>query len=133
MKKALLILAAALMIGSAQASAASSHITTVALHRVSPSRVTGTARIVYDASSRRTTITLHATGLTPGIHFAHIHIGHCGQNGVIKYVLTTLHANKDGAASSTTVLPYALSGAHLYVLIHGIGGKAFTIVSCGNL
>lgn len=131
-KKALIILAAALLIGSAQADAASSHIT-VSLHRVSPGRVAGTASIVYNASRRQTTITLHATGLTPGIHFTHIHIGHCGQNGIIKYALTSLHANHDGVASSTTVLPYKLSGAHLYVLIHGIAGKAFTIVSCGNL
>lgn len=119
--------------GVVVASAAQQQSMHVSLRSVGSSHVTGTAVIVYNASTHKTTVTLTVKGLTPGIHLTHIHVGHCGRNGDVRYPLTTLQANKAGSARSVTVLPAKLSGASFYINVHGVPGKVMQIVACGNL
>lgn len=126
--------AISLVIGSGVAAAAQ-HVATmrVALHSVDAGHTWGTAMIVYNSTTHRTVVTLSAHGLTPGLHLAHIHVGHCGKNGDIKYPLAPITASRAGTGASVTTFPYALTGASLYVNIHGVPGKVLKIIACGNL
>ena len=56
----------------------------------------GRATISYDAQRRTLTVTVHASGLTPGPHAAHIHLGSCQSQGPVKYMLADLVANRHG-------------------------------------
>ena len=40
---------------------------------------------------------MHARGLTPGPHAAHIHLGSCRSQGPVEYMLRDLVANRHGA------------------------------------
>lgn len=119
--------------GVVVANAAQQKAMHVSLRSVGPSHVSGTAVIVYNASTHKTTVTLAVKGLSPGIHLTHIHVGHCGSNGDVRYPLAPLQANKAGSASSVTVLPTKLHGASSYINVHGVPGNIIKIVACGNL
>ena len=56
----------------------------------------GRAAISYDAQRRTLTVTVQASGLTPGPHAAHIHLGSCQSQGPVKYMLADLVANRHG-------------------------------------
>ena len=56
----------------------------------------GRAAISYDARRRTLTVTVQASGLTPGPHAAHIHLGSCQSQGPVKYMLADLVANRHG-------------------------------------
>ena len=56
----------------------------------------GLAAISYSAQRRTLTVTIRASGLTPGRHAAHIHVGSCRSQGPVKYMLTDLVANRAG-------------------------------------
>ncbi len=112
--------------------AATARTAHVALRSVGASHATGTATVVYDGA-HGATVTLTARGLTAGTHAAHIHIGHCGKNGDVKYPLAPVTASAAGVGTSVTTFPYKLAGAALYINIHGVPGKPMLIVSCGNL
>lgn len=76
--------------------------------------VTGSSRLVQDATSTRTMVVTHLQGLRPGTsHVGHIHLGDCSRlfpTGIV-YGLEPLVANAAGRAVSRTVLPEAeLSG-----------------------
>jgi Cu/Zn superoxide dismutase len=56
----------------------------------------GTAVIAYDQSKRTISVTVSASGLTPGAHAAHIHLGSCNVQGPIQYGLADFIANARG-------------------------------------
>jgi hypothetical protein len=60
----------------------------------------GAARLSYDARKHTLTVTVHASGLTPGPHAAHIHLGSCQNQGPVKYMLTDLVADRRGVVRS---------------------------------
>ena len=56
----------------------------------------GRATLAYNASRQTLTVTVHAGGVTPGPHAAHIHLGSCMSQGPVKYMLRDLVANRHG-------------------------------------
>jgi CHRD domain len=56
----------------------------------------GRATISYDPRRLTLTVTVHASGLTPGPHAAHIHRGSCMSQGPVIYMLRDLIANRHG-------------------------------------
>ena len=56
----------------------------------------GRATISYDSVQHTLTVTVTASGLTPGPHAAHIHLGSCEKQGQVLYMLTDLVANSKG-------------------------------------
>lgn len=60
----------------------------------------GSAVLTYNARRRTLTVAVQATGVTPGRHAAHLHLGSCRSQGPIKYSLGDLVANSHG-----TILP----------------------------
>ncbi len=56
----------------------------------------GRATLSYDASRQTLTVTVHASGVTPGPHAAHIHLGSCMSQGPVKYMLRDLVASRRG-------------------------------------
>ena len=56
----------------------------------------GRATLAYNASRQTLTVTVHASGVTPGPHAAHIHLGSCTSQGPVKYMLRDLVANRRG-------------------------------------
>jgi hypothetical protein len=56
----------------------------------------GRATISYNGRRHTLTVTVHASGLTPGRHAAHIHLGSCRSQGPVKYMLRDLVASRRG-------------------------------------
>ena len=56
----------------------------------------GRATLAYNASRQTLTVTVHASGVTPGRHAAHIHLGSCMSQGPVKYMLRDLVASRRG-------------------------------------
>ena len=56
----------------------------------------GHATISYNAKRRTLTVTVSASGVTPGAHAAHIHLGSCQSQGAVKYMLKDLVASRRG-------------------------------------
>jgi CHRD domain len=56
----------------------------------------GRATVTYNARRHRLTVTVDASGLTPGPHAAHIHLGSCMSQGPVLYMLKDLIANRRG-------------------------------------
>lgn len=56
----------------------------------------GRATVAYNARRKTLTVIVNASGLTPGPHAAHIHVGSCQNQGAVKYMLGDLSANKHG-------------------------------------
>jgi Cu/Zn superoxide dismutase len=56
----------------------------------------GWATVAYDPNARTITVTLTASGLTPGAHAAHIHLGSCMSQGPVQYMLMDFTANSQG-------------------------------------
>ena len=56
----------------------------------------GRATISYSRRRHTLTVTVSASGLTPGLHAAHIHLGSCRSQGPVKYMLQDLVANRQG-------------------------------------
>jgi CHRD domain-containing protein len=56
----------------------------------------GRAAISYNASRDTLTVTVTASGVTPGPHAAHIHLGSCQSQGPVKYMLRDLVASRRG-------------------------------------
>ena len=57
----------------------------------------GGAGLGYNSRRHTLTVTVHARGLTPGPHAAHIHLGSCRSQGPVEYMLRDLVANRHGA------------------------------------
>ena len=56
----------------------------------------GHAVLVYHPSRHTLTVTVSASGLTPGPHAAHIHLGSCQRQGPVAYMLRDLMAGPRG-------------------------------------
>jgi hypothetical protein len=56
----------------------------------------GRATIAYNARRQRLTVSVTASGLTPGRHAAHIHVGSCRKQGAVRYMLRDLVASRRG-------------------------------------
>jgi hypothetical protein len=68
----------------------------VSPHGVSYGTPRGAARLSYNPRKHTLTVIVHASGLTPGPHAAHIHLGSCQNQGPVKYMLTDLVASRHG-------------------------------------
>jgi hypothetical protein len=62
----------------------------------------GSATLVYNPAAATISVTVNATGLTPGAHAAHIHVGSCQQQGPVAYMLRDFTANSHGVISNET-------------------------------
>jgi hypothetical protein len=62
----------------------------------------GSATLVYSPATATISVTVNATGLTPGAHAAHIHAGSCQQQGPVVYPLKDFIANSYGDISNET-------------------------------
>jgi Cu/Zn superoxide dismutase len=62
----------------------------------------GTATITYNPDARTLTVVVNASGLTPGAHAAHIHVGTCQSQGPVRYMLTDFVANASGKIVNET-------------------------------
>ena len=56
----------------------------------------GKATVAYDPAAQTLTVTLDASGLTPGMHAAHIHSGSCQAQGSVLYMLMDFQADGHG-------------------------------------
>jgi Cu/Zn superoxide dismutase len=94
----------------------------------------GTATLVYDPAAQTLTVTVNASGLTPGAHAAHIHLGSCASQGSVQYMLMDLTANCQGQVVgevrviSGVTSPIPASG--MYINIHQ--GDSNTILNNGQ-
>jgi Cu/Zn superoxide dismutase len=62
----------------------------------------GSATIVYNPAAKTISVTVNATGLTPGGHAAHIHLGSCQRQGAVFSMLKDFTANSRGVISNET-------------------------------
>jgi CHRD domain len=104
----------------------------------------GTAVLTYSTFSRQTKVVLRVTGLSKGVHLAHIHVGaSCMSNGSIKYPLNSLRSmGVRSIATSTTIIrrprfndPLIYPPLHkqLYINVHGTTRSVLKVVACGAL
>ncbi|HZR51089.1 MAG TPA: CHRD domain-containing protein [Streptosporangiaceae bacterium] len=56
----------------------------------------GSAVLVYDPARQTISVTVNASGLTPGAHAAHIHVGSCQNQGGVQYMMMDFTANRLG-------------------------------------
>jgi hypothetical protein len=62
----------------------------------------GRATITYNATAQTLTVTVTASGLNPGPHAAHIHLGSCRNQGGVKYMLADFVADASGNVINQT-------------------------------
>ena len=84
----------------------SSHVGGVATYHLIPVEVSaygadygtpqGAARITYNPYAKTISVTVNASGLTPGAHAAHIHVGSCAAQGPVQYMLMDFIADAQG-------------------------------------
>jgi CHRD domain len=94
----------------------------------------GRATISYNARRHTLTVTVHATGITPGPHAAHIHQGSCKSQGPVLYMLRDLIADRHGtirhAVRVFTNVTKPIPASGWYLNIHQ--GNSKDILSGGN-
>jgi Cu/Zn superoxide dismutase len=56
----------------------------------------GSAVIAVNRGAQTISVTVNASGFTPGAHAAHIHVGSCLSQGPVQYMLMDFTANADG-------------------------------------
>src|SRR6202050_1815019 len=97
-------------------------------------RRSGVAPVSYSSRHKTLTVTVNASGVTPGLHAAHIHLGSCMSQGPVKYMLKDLLANSRGKivnavrVFANVTKPIPASG--WYLNIHQ--GNSNQILSNGN-
>jgi hypothetical protein len=60
----------------------------------------GEATLTYNPGAQTLTVKVSASGLIPGLHAAHIHLGSCMSQGPVRYMLTDLAANRQGTITN---------------------------------
>ena len=107
------------------------------VHAVEPGRGVikpGSATIVYNPGAKTISVTVNATGLTPGAHAAHIHVGSCQQQGAVLYMLKDFTANSRGVISNETRTATGVNAVELsggwYLNLHQ--GNSNNILSNGQ-
>jgi CHRD domain len=107
----------------------------------------GSAVVTYDPSAQTISVTVNASGLTPGAHAAHIHVGSCASQGPVQYMLMDFTANADGqimnqtqvVANVTTPLPASGWYLNLHqgnsgnILANGSPTINFRPLLCGDI
>lgn len=82
----------------------------------------GAAKLSYNRRKHTLTVVVRASGLTPGPHAAHIHLGSCQNQGQVKYMLNDLVANRHGivkrAVSVFTNVTQPIPAHGWYLNIH---------------
>ncbi len=94
----------------------------------------GGAAITYNARRQTLTVTVSASGVTPGPHAAHIHLGSCMRQGPVKYMLRDLVASRRGrivhAVRVFTHVTAPIPASGWYLNIHQ--GNSSDILSGGQ-
>jgi len=62
----------------------------------------GAATITYNPDAQTISVTVNASGLTPGAHAAHIHVGSCSAQGPVQYMLMDFIADGHGRIAHET-------------------------------
>jgi Cu/Zn superoxide dismutase len=107
----------------------------------------GSAVVTYDPSAQTISVTVNASGLTPGAHAAHIHVGSCASQGAVQYMLMDFTANASGQIVNQTqtvmnvTTPLPASGWYLNlhqgdsnnILSNGNPTISFRPLLCGNI
>jgi Cu/Zn superoxide dismutase len=65
-------------------------------------QLNGTATVVYDPTAKTLSVTVNASGLTPGMHVAHIHQGTCQSQGSVLSMLMDYQADQNGKVVDET-------------------------------
>jgi hypothetical protein len=113
----------------------------------SDTRLNGDATLVFNSATHKLTVTVDATGLTPGAHAAHIHLGSCASQGGVQYMLLDLRADSRGrvvhqsqTVDNVAAMPApgtAYLNVHLgdmnSILAGGQPTPAFRPLLCGNI
>jgi Cu/Zn superoxide dismutase len=115
------------------------HIVMQSAPRSSPSEtVNGMAQLTLSGSTL--TVKLTVSGLEPNSsHAAHIHTGSCASQGPVIYPLSSLMANAQGNASTTTTIPKVTSipSSGWYVNVHHSTNLSTQIgydpIACGDV
>ena len=94
----------------------------------------GRATVTYDPYAKAISVTVSASGLTPGAHAAHIHVGSCASQGAVQYMLMDFTANADGRivreTRTVTGVTTPLPASGWYLNLHQ--GNSNNILSNGN-
>ena len=94
----------------------------------------GWAKITYDPYAQTISVTVNASGVTPGAHAAHIHVGSCASQGAVQYMLMDFTANADGQivheTRTVTNVTTPLPASGWYLNLHQ--GNSNNILSNGN-
>ncbi|HTU74156.1 MAG TPA: CHRD domain-containing protein [Trebonia sp.] len=62
----------------------------------------GRATLVYNPAAATISVTVNATGFSPGAHAAHIHVGSCQRQGAVVYPFKDFIASSRGVISNQT-------------------------------
>jgi Cu/Zn superoxide dismutase len=95
----------------------------------------GNATFTYDPGAGTISVTVNASGLTPGAHAAHIHAGSCQLQGAVQYMLMDFTANASGQIVDQTrtvtnvTMPLPANGSW-YLNLHQ--GNSNNILANGN-
>jgi hypothetical protein len=94
----------------------------------------GNATLVYDPVRQTISVTVNASGLTPGAHAAHIHLGSCQNQGAVQYMLMDFTANRwgqiTGETRTVTGVTSPVPATGWYLNLHQ--GNSNTILSNGQ-
>jgi Cu/Zn superoxide dismutase len=94
----------------------------------------GSVVIAYDQAKQTISVTVNASGFTPGLHAAHIHVGNCAAQGPVRYPLADFTAGKDGRiVNQTRVITHVTTPLHAtgwYLNLHQ--GNSRNIVANGS-
>jgi Cu/Zn superoxide dismutase len=107
----------------------------------------GWAKVTYDPYAKTISVTVNASGVTPGAHAAHIHVGSCASQGPVQYMLMDFTANAEGRIAHETrtvtnvTTPLPASGWYLNlhqgdsnnILANGNPTINFRPLLCGNI
>jgi hypothetical protein len=98
----------------------------------------GTAVLTYSLFSRETKVVLRVTGLSKGVHLAHLHTGAICTSILnvknIKYSLNPLTSmGVQSMATSTTIVHANVLHKRLYINVHGTTRNKLQVVACGTL
>ena len=94
----------------------------------------GHATLTYDPAAQTITVTLTASGLAPGAHAAHIHVGSCQSQGGVAYMLMDFNADANGNIDHQTRTVTGVTAVELtggwYLNLHQ--GNSNNILSNGQ-
>lgn len=116
-------------------------MSTVTLHSLAGSGVTGTAVFTYNSATKTTTVKLTVKHLKAmSVHPAHVHTGRCGANGApggVVEAFPLLHAGNNGIAVAKITFPGTFTHKMWAVNVHTGPGLApasqYKVIACGNV